>query len=142
MSHPASRSDVAANEWLARFILFSKWIRGSDSTIRPDAFIPHPWPDLSVTRHKDISVQELWRIGQRVADDRPATLYGRADFTTEEVNRQKLDVQPRPIPGNRNHACIVGWPGDKPAQKILAQELAAVARYVPAPGGSSTTTHP
>lgn len=133
MSDAAYLPQVTADEWLARFILFSKWIRSTDNTPKPDAFIPHPWPDLSVTRHKDISVEELWRIGQGIADARPATLYGRADLTAEEVRRQTLDVEPRPVPDNGNHACIVGWPTDKPAQKILAQELAAVARYVPKP---------
>lgn len=122
---------VAAEEWLARFITSSRWIRASDQTVKQDAFIPHPYPDLSVTRHKNLSVEELWRIGQDVADRRPATFYGKADLTAEQVRRNKLQVEERPEPDNLNHATIIGWPDDKPAQKILAQELAAIARYTP-----------
>lgn len=126
---------VEDNEWLARFVLFSKWVRGSgpDKTIRPDAFIPHPYPDLSVTRHKNLSAQELWRVGRNIAELRPATLYGRADIYTAEVRQQSLDVEPRPVANNPNHATVIGWPTDKPAQKIVAQELAARACFVPMP---------
>ena len=126
---------VAAEELLARFITSSSWIRKSDQTVTQNAFIPHPYPDLSVTRHKDLSHGQLWRIGQEVANARPATLYGRADVTATEVRRQKLEVEPRPVPENLNHASIIGWPADKPAQKSFAQELAAVARYVAKPAG-------
>ena len=128
-------STVADGEWLARFILFSRWIRGSDQTgsVRPEAFIPHPYPDLSVTRHKNLSQQELWRIGQNVADARPAALYGRADLHAARVRRHALEVEAKPIADNPNHASIVGWPAEKSAQKSLAQQLAATARYFPKP---------
>lgn len=129
----SARTSIAAEELLARFILFSKWIRSSDQTVKPEAFIPHPYPDLSVTRHKDLPIEDLWRIGQEIADARPATLYGKANVTAEQVRQRKLDVDPRPVPDNLNHACIIGWPVDKPAQKSFAQELAAVARYSPKP---------
>ena len=133
MSDDGESPSISAGEWLARFILFKSWIRSSDQSVKQDAFIPHPYPDLSVTRHKDLSIQNLWQIGQQVAAKRPATLYGRADVTVAEVRRQKLEVEPRPVPENLNHASIIGWPADKPAQKIFAQELAAVARYVAKP---------
>lgn len=135
MSHEGAGSPVSSDEQLARFILFSKWIRSAESvkTVRPDAFIPHPYPDLSVTRHKGLTGQKLWQIGQGVADARPATLYGRADIRATEVRRQSLDVEPRPVAGNPNHANVTGWPVDKPAQKIIAQELAAKANFVPRP---------
>ncbi|MGH8728206.1 MAG: hypothetical protein ACREV9_08630 [Burkholderiales bacterium] len=126
---------IASNEQLARFILFSKWIRSSEpvKTVKPDAFIPHPYPDLSVTRHKNLSEQKLWRIGQDIASARPATLYGRADIRAAEVRRQSLHVEPQPVANNPNHASVIGWPADKPAQKIIAQELAAKANFVPKP---------
>ena len=102
---------------LARFILFSKWIRTSDRSIRPDAFIPHPWPNLSVTRHIDLSEADLWQIGQAVADLRPANLLGRADFQAGLAHTQKLRAEADPIVGNPNHAIVSGWPPDKPTQK-------------------------
>jgi hypothetical protein len=136
MSDVAVPPAIGDNECLARFITSSKWIRTSDKTVKQDAFIPYPYPDLSVTRHGSFSQQELWEIGKTIAAVRPATLYGRADVTAQDVRRQKLGVEPRPVPENLNHASIIGWPIDKPAQKSYAQELAAAARYVPAPEAS------
>lgn len=131
MNGDASSSQVTDDEFLARFILFRGWIRSSDSTVRPDAFIPYPYPDLSVTRHIGLSVEELWQIGQAVADCRPATLYGRADIQAMHAKQRSLRIVPTPEP--KNHANVTGWPKDKPAQKIIAQELAAAAHYVPKP---------
>lgn len=129
MSDNATPPPVADEELLARFVLFSRWIRASDQTVRPDAFIPHPWPDLSVTRHLGLSEAGLWKIGEEVASQRPAMLYGRADVQVFTVRQQSLRIEPTPEP--RNHANITGWPPDKPAQKIIAQVIAAAARYVP-----------
>lgn len=122
-------SAVADEECLARFILFSQWIRSSDQTVRPDAFIPHPYPDLSVTRHINLSEEALWKMGQDVADARPAKLYGRADIYASTAQRQHLRVDSAPVPNNPNHANITGWPTDKPAQKMIALQLAADSTY-------------
>jgi len=120
---------VSEDEWMARFILFSHWIRKRDRSVRPDAFIPHPFPNLSVIRHRDLSEAELWQIGQQIADKRPATLYGRADLQAISVIRKSLRIVPTAEP--KNHANIIGWPADKPSQKTIAQEIAAEARFVP-----------
>ncbi len=122
-------SVVADEERLARFILFSKWIRNSDQTVRPDAFIPFPYPDLSVTRHLYLSEEAIWGIGQGIANTGRKTLYGRADFYVAAVLKQLLKVESDPSPDNPNHANIVNWPASKPAQKIIAQQLAADSAY-------------
>jgi hypothetical protein len=137
VSDEGTSPSVKNSALLARFITSSKWFRPSNQTVKQDAFIPHPYPDLSVTRHKSLSKQEIWKVGQEISDARPATLYGRADIFAEDVRKQKLTVEPRPVPENLNHACILSWPIDKPAQKILALELAAVARFVPKPMGAA-----
>jgi hypothetical protein len=128
---------VSEDEWMARFILFRHWIRKADPPVRPDAFIPYPYPNLSVIRHRDLSEKELWQIGQAIADKRPATatLYGRADLQAINVIKKSLRIVPTPEP--KNHANITGWPADKPSQKIIAQEIAAEARFVPNPISSS-----
>lgn len=41
MTEQLTLPPIADDEWLARFILFDKWLR-TDRTVRPDAFIPHP----------------------------------------------------------------------------------------------------
>ena len=130
MSDEAHPPPVADEEQLARFVLFSRWVRTSDQTVRPDAFVPYPWPDLSVTRHLELSEAELWQIGQGVADQRPdATLYGRADLQALTVRWQSLVIAPTREP--RNHANITSWPAEKSKQKLVAQLLASAARFVP-----------
>lgn len=134
MNEDASLTSVTDDEVLARFVLFRGWIRTSNSTVKPDAFIPYPYPDLSVTRHIELSEDQLWQIGQQVADQRPARLYGRADIQALHVNQRSLRIVPTPEP--KNHANVTGWPKDKPAQKIIAQQLAAGAHYEPKPHSS------
>jgi hypothetical protein len=120
---------VADEECLARFIFFSNWIRNADQTVKPNAFIPHPYPDLSVTRHINLSEEALWKVGQNVADARQINFYGRADICAIAVRRQSLKIDSAPVADNPNHANITGWPADKPAQKIIALELAANSIY-------------
>lgn len=134
MNEDVSFTPVTDSEVLARFVLSRGWIRSSNGTVKPDAFIPYPWPDLSVTRHVGLSIEEIWQIGQTVADSRPATLYGRADIQALSVTNQSLQIVPTREP--KNHANITGWPKDKPAQKIIALQLAADAWYVPRPSGN------
>ncbi len=124
-------SPISDDEVLARFITQRNHIR-SDKSIKPNAFIPYPWPNLSVTRHIGLTETELWEIGQEVANSRPATLYGRADVTAMTITSQSLNIVPTTTP--RNHANVTGWPADKPSQKIIAQEIAAAATFVSAPG--------
>lgn len=119
---------VNEHELLARFILFSKWFR-SDLTVKPEAFMPHPHVDLSVTRHQSLTENEIWAIGHNVANVRKLRFYGRADIRASDVLRQSLKVKSAPVLNNPNHANILGWPEQKPAQKIIALQLAASAKY-------------
>ncbi len=128
MSNKTELPPIADDELLARFVLFSDWIR-HDQTVRPNAFIPHPYPNLSVTRHRELSEFALWQIGQGIADKRSLKLYGRADIQAIIVKAHSLRIEPTLEP--KNHANITGWPADKPGQKIIAQEIAASARFVP-----------
>ena len=132
MTERSEPDRVTVDERLARFLVAGRWIR-SDQTIRPDAFIPYPYPNLSATRHKNISEQELWQIGKDVADALTKVLHGRADFRASAVRRHALEVEPNPVPGNPNHANVVGWPAEKPAQKIIAQQIAAECKFVRGP---------
>lgn len=122
--------DVRADEALARFILFSSHIR-NDKSIKADAFVPHPHRDLSVTRHRDATVDEIWSAGDTVAAIRQKILHGRADVFAAVCFAQKLNVLPDPLSDNPNHANISAWPQDKPAQKLIALELAAASSFRP-----------
>lgn len=129
---------IDSNEWLARFIYYRRHIR-EDWTIRPDAFIPHPYTDLSVTRHLQLSEAQIWEIGHGVAQQTRQILRGRADVQVFVFQRQQLHVVAAPLPENSNHANVTGWPGEKPVQKIIAQQVAGAAGKALAPPPAENT---
>ena len=59
MTAPDPPPAITDDELLARFMLFSRWIR-EDRTLRPDGFMPSPNSDLSVTRQFGLSEVALW----------------------------------------------------------------------------------
>jgi hypothetical protein len=130
MIDPANVPDVDSEEPLARFILQSGHIRTSSRTLKPDAFMPHPYHELSVTRHLQATEDEIWSVGKDVANANGKTMHGRGDIRAAVCLAQQLRVNADPIPDNPNHALVVDWPADKPAQKIIALEIAATAVFV------------
>ena len=125
---------VADEEWLARYILRREHVR-SDSTLKPDPFMPYKWVELSVTRHLGLTEQEIWHAGQTVAGETETTLHGRADVQAQSCIKHRLRVLPRPLTNNLNHADVVDWPADKAAQKEIALLIAREASYKPNPEG-------
>jgi len=125
---------VVPDELLARYIIYSKWIRSSDQAVKQDAFIP-PDSELSVTRHLGLTEEAIWIIGEKIAESIPRPLHGRADVKTSHVIAQRLNVVPQPEDDNPNHANIINWPPDKDARKICALEIALVASFVANPEG-------
>jgi hypothetical protein len=129
---PASVPEVSQDEVLARYVLHSSHIR-ANGTVKADAFMPYALVQMSVTRHLQASEAELWQVGAAVAATRQRTLYGRADITAQTCLGQKLSVVAAALAGNPNHANVGNWPQDKPAQKMIALEIAATASFVGAP---------
>ena len=127
MIDPANVPEVTAEEWLARYVCQSKHVR-LDKTVRPDAFIPYPHKDLSVTRHLLATEQEIWSLGEQVAKSR-GSLAGRADIQASTCHAENLGVVAAPIPENPNHADVTGWPAEKSLQKMIAVLLASKAAY-------------
>lgn len=123
---------VSDDESLARFVMTRRVIR-EDGSVKPDAFLPPPDLNLSVTRHVGLSIDDLWSRGRRVAELRGKPLVGRADVGARDVRRELLDVVGFPEPDNPQHAHIVNWPADKPAQKSQAQQLSLSAAFASAP---------
>jgi hypothetical protein len=130
MIDPLNVPELGVDESLARYVLQSSHIRQSNGTLKPDAFIPHPYRDLSMTRHLLASEAELRAIGENIAAAIGKTFYGRGDIRTSVCLAQKLLAKADPVPGNPNHASVSDWPGDKPAQKIIAQEIAAMSIFI------------
>lgn len=133
MLDPTNVPSVLPEESVARYVLFSNHIRNSDMTVKPDAFIPHPNPELSVTRHIEATEEELWRAGAQVAGQRQRTLHGRADVIVAVCLAEGLSVVAVPLEENPNHADISGWPKDKAEQKMKALEIARQAKFQPTP---------
>jgi hypothetical protein len=132
MTDPSRVTLVEADAWLARFVLHRSHVR-SNQTVKPDAFIPHPWPNLSLTRHGSLDENGIWSIGSDVAAQTDKTLYGRADLRAEVFMRENLRVAAAPVAGNPNHVNVMDWPAGKPAQKSIAQLIVASATYVSKP---------
>ena len=123
---------VSDDEWLARYVLRKEQVR-ADGTLKPDTFMPFKWVELSVTRHLGLDEVELWEAGASVAAETGTTLQGRADAQASVYVKHPLRVIPRPLPRNPNHADVVGWPADKPAQKEIALLIAREATFKPKP---------
>lgn len=119
---------VDNDELLARFILFKSHIRRSDNTVRPEALIPAPRTQLSVTRHRGFTEEQIWGAGCEVARIRQtqvpgAKLHGRVDVLAMDARSLDLLVDPDEPPAN--HANIGPWPADEAAQLNIAQKLLA-----------------
>lgn len=131
MSDRQPPEHVSDGEMLARFVISTRWVR-ENGTVRQDAFIPPPDRNLSVTRHAQLSADEIRQRGDDVAKVRETELHGRADVIAITVRAAlPLNVVAAPIPRNPEHAHVIEWPLDKPSQKALAQEIAATAAYIP-----------
>jgi len=129
---PPPPAAIGDEEDLARYVFRPEHVR-TDGTIKPDALIPYRYTELSVTRHHGLDAAEIWAAGRAVAEQRQLALVGRADLLAADYRARSLTVQTDPVEGNAHHALVLGWPTEKPAQKLIAQLLAARARYRPAP---------
>lgn len=119
--------DVTDDEQLARYVMQSNHFRSSDQTVKPDLFMPPPSEGLSVTRHLNATIEELWIVGTDIAKSKNRTLYGRSDIKAGDCKVDSLQVVKKPIAENPNHADIEVFPLEKQDQKVIALKLAAAA---------------
>ena len=124
MIDPSNVPAVSDNELLARFVLYSNETR-TDETVKPKLFLPYSFMELSVNRRREATDDETWQAGKEVAALRQRTLYGLANIRASNCRFEPLNVSEKPIPGNPNHADIVGYPPRKEDQMALATKLAA-----------------
>ena len=134
MLDPANVPVVDSDELLARFVYSSRHISRRDQRVKAAAFFPPADGRESVTRHREATEAEVWRVGQSGAEKRNRTLYGRGDVLAATCESQGLVVEADAVEDNPNHAHVVGWPmDDKAACKLIAEEIALAARFVPPP---------
>ena len=140
MTGPLANVPVGDEELVARFVLVEKHVKkdGPKPYIKAPAFLPFRHVELSVTRHQGLAENELWALGQDVANARAMPLVGRGDISARTARAVSLEVEPSEGPGKgaRNHANIVGWPSEKAAQLVKALVLAAAADFVRAPNST------
>ena len=135
MLDPDNVPDVDEHETLSRFILTKRHVNQETKLLKAAAFVPHPYDELSVTRDRDASDEEVWSAGRAVAKQRDKPLIGRGDAIAATYVGQKLKTIPDPVDGNPNHVNVANWPAnDKAAQKMIAQEIAAVAKFIAGDG--------
>lgn len=126
--------DVGASETLSRFIFSKRHIRRESGTLKADAFVPHPHSELSVNRDLEAMDEETWQVAQAIAVQLSKSLYGRGDTLAATYHGQKLKTIASPISGNTNHVNVTGWKlNDKASQKVIAQEIVAVAKFISCP---------
>ncbi|WP_008319184.1 hypothetical protein [Leptolyngbya sp. PCC 6406] len=83
MLEPENIPPVEETELLARYAMQSSHFRG-DHSVKPNLFIPHPYQELSVTRHRGATEAEIWQAGVNVATQQQRTFYGRSDILTRD----------------------------------------------------------
>lgn len=143
MLDPTHIPPVEDDELLARYATQSGHFRSSDKQVKQSLFQPHPRQELSVTRHREATEDEIWSAGNHVATALGRTLYGRADIRAGDCKIKTLRVVAKPIqghpnvPDNPNHADIEGWPTAKQDKIALAQKLAAAASKLIIPPSTS-----
>lgn len=126
--HDVSVDDA---EILARTVHSARHVRKADDSLKAELFLPYKWTELSVIRHRELSSTELWCTCGEVAVMRCQPLLGRADVIAADARTQRLEVIPKEGPSfPRNHADIINWPTDKPAQMMKAIELAKKAKFI------------
>ena len=125
---------IADTDRLSRFLFFRRWYAPTMGRVKPEAFVPHPYIELSVSCTEGLDENLVWQIGRETADSRrdKPTLHGRADLAAQAIRAQQLEVvrDDRPL----YHANIVGWEGERSAQLSKAQEMAAASTLVVVPG--------
>ncbi len=85
--------------------------------------------EVSVFRINGLSEIAIWEIGSDIARKRDRTLYARGDTKAFDVMKLGLEILPDEPPPR--HADLVGWPeNDKPRQKLIALQIAAVATLI------------
>lgn len=138
MIDPANVPAVAADETLARFATQSSQYRPSDGSVKQDLFMPHPRRELSVMRHRNATIEDIWAVGRSVARAMDRSLHGRSDISASACSVDGLAIVASPIlPDNPNHADVIGWPESKEDKKAIAQKLAAAATKLIAPPGAN-----
>jgi hypothetical protein len=123
-------------EVLTRYVLTSTQYRKTDVFVKAPAFLPALHPETgfetSVFRITTLSDVQIWELASQQRPGR--TVYCRADLDKAAVEKIHPLIVKEETSTHPLHSIIIGWPAEKHAQKILAQELEQIARSHAGPG--------
>lgn len=135
-------SALTVEDPLVRFLPSKHHFAATKNRVKPVAFLPPPGETMtSVFAIRSLSDAAVWELGRVfVALPQGRLLHGRADVAVRDVTAASLDVTLDNTPPR--HANISGWPSEKSAQKLCAEELAARATLKLAPAAVSGSPPP
>lgn len=119
---------VGTEERIFRFLFSKRWFAVTTQRVKPDAFIPHPHVELSVSCTEGLDDSVLWELGKQTTENRAdqPKLHGRANLKEKTIFSQDLKIirDDNPL----YHTNIRGWSANgKGTQRSKVIELAAAA---------------
>lgn len=129
MHEPADQA-VPQEESVCRFVYDSDKLY-QNGAAKPGAFLPMFETNLlrwetSVCRLTGCREERIWHLARTQRLDK--TLKARADLAVQSVEDAALLCVQAPVTGFPEHAVLLGWPSDKPAQKEIALRLSQASR--------------
>jgi hypothetical protein len=119
-------TELAAGERLSRFLFGDRHYSSTKRLVKPGAFDPSPYRELSVGHTTGLTTAEVWSLGEVVRiHTRLPKLYARADIDAAHVVERKLKAI-RDDEGYERHTNILGWPDieDPDTRKRVWKNLA------------------
>ncbi len=113
---------ISFHETIARYLFDRKHFAPEKKRVKYPAFLPRNG-ETSVFRISGLSSEDIWRIGEIVANESSRNLKARGDLAVRDVSDEGLEV----IQETRKHhlhANITGWSDDSSKNKLIAIKLA------------------
>src|SRR5436309_10095220 len=120
--------ETTGNDGFTRFLVNKNWFAPTIGRVKPPALMPMlnrqkaRW-ETSVHRTDGLQDDKIWLLGYQYVESPERRIRARGAGFVSLVTGQgcQLDVNGRPYP---RHADIIGWPGAKDEQLMIATEIA------------------
>ena len=115
---------------LARYLMHKRFFSREKGIVKGAAFMPSSKLQTSVFEVGGMAESDIWTSADETLRLEPGEkIYGRGDFSSHVVVELGLEVE-ADFPPARHHN-LVGWPVEKPKQKLIALKLAEKAKFIP-----------
>ena len=121
-----AENNISPLESVTRYIFSERHYAKTTGRVKYPAF----WPKdgkTSVFRIVSLTFEQIWNIGNYVAEESSRILRARGDLVASDVFNESLGIE-SDTRGHRLHANIVGWPLQQAKIKLLAIKLADKAQ--------------